>query len=72
MKQKTLLEKAMDLKTFHTKISNITEEDIELALAWVNGKVSFSQIQKVKNFPSATSSYIFLSSTLKKYILEKK
>ena len=67
---KTLLDKAKEIgvkKGIHTAI---TEEEHELAVAWAKGELSLGQIQKVLEYRSANSVYIFLSNCFKYSILK--
>lgn len=74
MKNKTLLEKAKDLKIERgqgLKLA-ITDEDIELAVAWANGEVSGSQLCQVKGFNSIQKGnmYNYLLRALKQYAIK--
>jgi hypothetical protein len=42
---KTLLEKAKEIKTIHRY--NITDEHVELALAWLKGEIRSTQVAKL-------------------------
>lgn len=43
--KQTLLQKAKSIT--HTRKTNITEEEIELSIAWMTDEVTFSQVMKV-------------------------
>lgn len=58
-------------KDIHRKPEEkITQERIELALAWVNNEVTLSGVGRALNLNnnSATSTYLFLARTLRTYI----
>ncbi len=56
---KTLVEKAKEVRT--RKRGAVTEEQYELALAWVKGDVGFREIKEVLGYKSPTAVYIFLA-----------
>lgn len=62
---KTLLEKA--LLSTPRKISEITSEQVELALAWADDKVSYAQVTiALGRKPKGSHTYILLARALKK------
>lgn len=72
MKEKTLLEKAKGVKGNRTP-QKITDEHIELALAWVNGEVPYSAVNIALGKPKVGShAYTFLALTLKAHLLKTK
>jgi hypothetical protein len=68
-KELSLLEKA---KLVKSSKKNYTEQEIELALAWVDGSISLTQIVKVFQLKSVTAGYIFIANCLKYYIKNSK
>lgn len=67
---KSLLDKAKSLARIKTS-SHYTEEDIELALAWVNDEIGIKQISAVKGINNV-SVYVFLARALKQWLNEKR
>lgn len=66
MKQElSLLEKA---KLIKANKNTYTEQEIELALAWVDGSLSLTQIVEVLQLKSVTTGYLFMAKCLKYYI----
>jgi len=65
----TLLEKAKGLKT--KRLSKVSDEEIELALAWVNDEVSFTQVMAVVQKKSGSAAYGKLAIALKAYLQNK-
>ena len=62
----TLLERAIATKD-NRKAMTITQEDIELALAWAGGKIGITEVSKVKSLSTPTS-YTFLARCLRIHI----
>ncbi len=71
MKKQSLLQKAKKIKG--RVQTRITEEDIELALAWVNDTISYGQVAKVYGYsgPSAAG-YCKLAQALKYHMNKKR
>ena len=66
--KQSLLEKAKEVKRKYTKAADITPEGIELALAWVMGDVTLTQVVGVMPNKSSSSAYIFLACALREHI----
>jgi hypothetical protein len=66
----TLLEKAKAIPGIkYRKYEGQTEEDIELALAWVNDEVTLTQVSKAHGLVGVNgSTYSRIALSLKKYI----
>lgn len=62
---KTLLEKANEVPLAKTKNINISSEEIELALAWIQGKIAMKQIGAVIEKAYSTNIYSFLAMALR-------
>ncbi|MHC1728032.1 MAG: hypothetical protein AB9866_18860 [Syntrophobacteraceae bacterium] len=60
----TLLEKAKKQKCCFKKIT-ATDEEIELAIAWIKGEVTFSQVKSVLDFSQSMSAYIRMAIALR-------
>lgn len=72
MKKESLLEKAKKVGRKNNTTQNITDEHIELALAWARGDVSYSQIKKVLGLTVPSTIYSFLAFSLRKHIENEK
>lgn len=70
-KNETLLNEAKKLGGKNITNSNITDEQVELALGWARGQVSYIQVQRVMGLSPSTT-YSFLAFSLKKYIQNNK
>lgn len=68
----TLLEKAKGYKVRSNTTKPVTEEMIELALAWAKDEISIPQARKALGAPSGGQIYHFFALTLKAYISNKK
>lgn len=70
----SLLEKARSIKTKNRSSRPLTEEEIELALAWANDEVSYTQVKNVlmKDDNHNTTVYTFLARALKEAIRNSK
>ena len=68
----TLLEQALNLPRSYRKRATASAEEKELALAWADGKVSFTDLAKVlgTSKTSAAVVYSFLSRALRGAILD--
>lgn len=64
----TLLEKAKKLKG--KKILNVSKQDIELALAWVNDEVSLAQVMSVYEL-RGSAVYSKLAISIKAHLQNK-
>ena len=62
---KTLLDKAKDLRPKNKVKQDVTEEEYQLAIAWVKGEISLRQIKEVMGYDNVNSSYVFLSHCFK-------
>lgn len=69
MKKESLLEQAKKVGRKNNKTQDITNEHIELALAWARGEVSYSQIKKVLKLTAPSTIYSFLAYSLQKHIV---
>lgn len=65
--KESLLDKAKKVKKGHLN-SDVTEEKIQLALAWVKGDVSTAQIKKAIETRSSSNVYTLLAHALKEHI----
>lgn len=66
-KGETLLEKAKKISLAKNSRFPMTQEEIEVALAWANDEITMRQVRGVTG-TSFTSSYAWLATRLKKYI----
>lgn len=69
MKEKTLLQKAMQIKTDRVD-EKLTDEMYELGLAWAKGHIGFRQMISVMGYKNNNSVYVLLANSFKKYVLE--
>lgn len=72
MKKESLLEKAKKVGRKNNTTKDITDEHVELALAWARGEVSYSQIKKVLGLTVPSTIYSFLAFSLRKHIENEK
>lgn len=72
MKKESLLEKAKKVGRKNNTKPDITDEHVELALAWARGEVSYSQIKKVLGLTVPSTTYSFLAFSLRKHIENEK
>ena len=70
-KKNSLLLKAKSIKS--KTIEKVSEEQIELALAWARGEVSYTQVNFAITGKETNSGkcYTFIANGLKKYIQNK-
>lgn len=64
-KEKSLLEQAKEIKATRQVPRTFTQEQIELVNAWVDDKVSLSQIQKVLRLSNSQQTSSFIAYCLK-------
>jgi predicted FMN-binding regulatory protein PaiB len=72
--QKTLLQKAQEQSTRPYKLkAKPTEDDLELALAWVNDEISLAQVSRAYDIPQnqVNNTYIKLARALKAHLKEE-
>jgi hypothetical protein len=69
---KTLLEKAKLIKVKKPHKSLISEEEMDVALAWTKEELTLSQVMEVLALTSPTSVYSFLSKCFKYYVNTEK
>lgn len=69
-KGQTLLQKARQVKSRLVYRTNITDEEVELAVAWAKGEISFKQVREVLGI-AHTTCYAWLAVRLREYILRK-
>lgn len=67
MKSKTLLEKAMSINTKVPQKKTKNREEQEIAVAYLRGHVSLSQIQKVTGINSTTGVYAFVVMAMRSF-----
>lgn len=70
MKKMTLLQQAINTPVQRKHGGLVTDEEIELAMGWLTGKITFSQIARVikpnsKPQVNTTSTYLFLARAIK-------
>lgn len=66
--QKTsLLERARKERVKKAVPAKMTDEHIELALAWAKGEINYTQVRKVLGIPPA-STYSFLALALRAHL----
>ncbi len=65
-----LLEKAKNVPRSRNKKNTITQDEIELAFAYIYGDVSLNQVA-VAIGRKATNTYLFILQALSKYIVDK-
>jgi hypothetical protein len=63
---KSLLDKALEIKSSRVRPEGITVEEIELALAWLTGVVSTSQVAKILGFSNTGNCYSRIAIMLKR------
>ena len=61
---KTLLQKALKVKMGHHRMPKYNSEEVELALAWLEDKITFSQVQSTIN-KTGSNLYNFLTQALR-------
>ncbi len=69
--KETLLQKAKK-RGKNNKPELITQEHIELAIAWVNGEIGAVQVQSALGIKSPSQIYSFLAFALKEHLLKSK
>jgi hypothetical protein len=69
---KTLLEKAKLIKVKKPHKSLISEEEMDVALAWTKEELTLSQVMEVLALTSPTSVYSFLAKCFKYYVNTEK
>ena len=72
MGKESLLEKAKKVGRKNNTTRDITDEHVELALAWARGEISYSQIKNVLGLTAPSTIYSFLAFSLQKYIQTSK
>lgn len=71
--KKTLLEQAKILTDARVTNVRYSEEEIELALAWVSGEVTLTQVARVMSpTGKASGGYAFLACALRQWMNEVK
>jgi len=50
----------------------INQDEMDLALAWVRGDVTFTQASRARGVNAGGGSYVRLALSLKKYLLDNK
>ena len=63
----TLKEEAKKISIGQKRLE-ITEEDFELVMGWVNGEVKLVQVGKIKNMIVGARLYIYLALVLKEMV----
>ena len=71
-KNKTLLEKAKLIKIKKPHKTLISEEEMDVALAWTKEELTLSQVMEVLALTSPTSVYSFLAKCFKYYVNTEK
>lgn len=66
----SLLDKALKDKVRKNAV-RISEDDIELILAWVNEEVTLTQVANAKKMSGTGNVYCYLASGLKQIVREK-
>jgi hypothetical protein len=60
----TLLEKAKSIPVSRTQQS-ISDDEIDLAIAWVKGEITFSQIAKALDYAGGNQPYAFVANSIR-------
>ena len=68
----SLLSKAKAVEITHGNKSSYTDEEIELAMAWVRGEISLGQLHTVKKFKSSNQAYVFVARALRQEMMNGK
>lgn len=61
----TLLEKAREIPVMKWDKHKCSDEEMELAFAWIRGEVTVKQAKKALGMTSSASLYVWLSRTLR-------
>lgn len=61
----TLLEKAKQVKTYTKKGKDCSNEEVELAIAWIKDEVTYKQIFTVLGLRSGAEVYVILAQCLR-------
>lgn len=61
----SLLDEVKAVAVTRARNPKTTEEDIEVALAWIQGEVGFMQITKAKKIKSMSGIYVYLAIALR-------
>ena len=64
MKKTTLLQKAKEVKGGRNKFPKVSDEEIEIAVAWMKSEITFTQLKGVIN-KKGSNLYNFLATRLK-------
>jgi hypothetical protein len=64
----SLIEQAKAIHVHSGRTKKISKNDEELAAAWVNDEVTFTQVMKVKKHSGGTVTYAFLALALKQML----
>jgi len=67
----TLLEKALHIPS-NGKPNKISDEEVGLAVAWANGRISQKQVSHALGLKTGTSVYTPLALALRQYIVNLK
>lgn len=71
-KQLTLLEKAKQSALGNKKHKVISNESIELAVAWASGEISFTQLMFAAELRSTSATYCFIARAFEAYVRSSK
>lgn len=66
---KSLLEKAREYSTHKMDTSYLTDDDMELALAWANSELSLAQARSAWGMKTTTTAYIRIALCLREIIV---
>ncbi len=66
-KPKSLLQQAKEVKTRELSVSKHTEQEVEVAVAWLRGEITAKQVATViKKNSQGAAVYVFLATALKR------
>jgi hypothetical protein len=68
----SLLDRAKKVRVNSKTRDGVTDEDIELALAWARGEIALKQVAVALGGVAATSAYARLAISLRKVFKDKK
>lgn len=70
----TLLEKAQSVSRSKSKYENITDEDIDLVMAWVSGEITSNQVFIAKGYKNGKTNSVsanvlyYIASTIRRAV----
>jgi len=68
MKQASLVNRAKEIR-YKTKYGRVvTQDEVDLALAWCRGEISVTAVSEVMDLQKGTNTYLFLAMVLREFV----